>query len=256
MIPKSELDSLFFSIVIPTYNAEKTLEKCLKSIIIQNFKMSEIIIIDNLSTDSTYDLVESLKKSFLNLRFISESDLGIYDAMNKGVTYSSGKWIYFMGADDYFFNENVLQLVYQKIANLKTRFIYGNVIFHHSGIVYGERFNLSKLIQEKNICHQGIFYEKSIFSQIGQYNTNCKVYADRDFNIRCFLNSKYTKPVYINAIIAIYNELDGFSAKNEDSYFRILQNRYLIQLKKSIKYRITDTLKKIFFRIHAVYNNL
>lgn len=256
VISKTQLHTPFFSIVIPTYNAERTLEKCLKSISIQNFKMFEIIVIDNLSSDSTYDLVESFKKSCLNLRIISESDSGIYDAMNKGVSCSSGKWIYFMGADDYLFNENVLQLVYQEIAGTKTRFIYGNVIFQHSGIVYGERFNLSKLIQEKNICHQGIFYEESIFSEIGQFNLKCKVYADRDLNIRCFLRRKYAKPVYINAIIAVYNELDGFSAKNEDSHFRNLQKGYIIQLKNSVKYRIIETLKKMFFRIHAVYNNL
>ncbi len=256
MISKSELHSIFFSIVIPTYNAEKTLEKCLGSIIIQKFKWFEIIIVDNLSTDSTCDLVETFKKFFENLRFISEADSGIYDAMNKGMSLSNGKWVYFMGADDRFFDQNVLQSVYQNTVNSKTKFIYGNVIFNHSGVKYGEKFNLSKLIEEKNICHQAIFYEKSIFSQIGQYNIKCKVYADRDFNIRCFLKSKYTKPFYINSIIAIYNELDGFSAKNEDSCFRNIQKGYIIQLKKSIKYRITIIFKKIFFRINAIYNKL
>lgn len=246
----------FFSVIIPTFNSEIYIEECLNSIFIQTFTDYEIIIVDKYSNDKTSEIVNKKRIKQQNISFFVSRDNGIYDAMNKGVSFSKGKWIYFMGSDDRFFDENVLQLVYQKIQISKTKFIYGNVIFRYSQTKYGEKFNLAKLIEEKNICHQGIFYEKSVFSQIGKYNVKCKVYADRDFNIRCFMNRKFTRPIYINSTIAYYNEVDGFSAKNEDHYFRKLQGIYLSELQKTIIYKVINTIKKIQFTVNAIYRNL
>ena len=86
------------SIIIATINASKTIKRCLDSIIIQKEPSVEIIIIDGLSTDSTEEIVQTYGNE-IDI-FISESDLGIYDAWNKGISVSSGNWIMFVGADD------------------------------------------------------------------------------------------------------------------------------------------------------------
>ena len=92
----------FISIIIPTFNAESTILKALESILQQTFKDFEILIIDGLSKDKTIEIVENLKDSRIKIH--SDKDIGIYDAMNKGIHYAQGKWLYFIGSDDYLYN--------------------------------------------------------------------------------------------------------------------------------------------------------
>src|ERR1700730_11011275 len=91
------------SIIIVTYNAENTLQRCLDSIYIQAYPEIEIIVIDGNSTDNT---VEILKRNSSRIAFWkSEPDEGIYDAMNKAIKHITGKWVYFLGADDELFSD-------------------------------------------------------------------------------------------------------------------------------------------------------
>ena len=90
-----------FSIIIVTCNSEKYLEGCLKSILKQNFKNYEIIIIDNKSQDRTLDIITKYKKSIDFWK--SKKDKGIFDAMNKGIKHSKGKIISILNSDDLFY---------------------------------------------------------------------------------------------------------------------------------------------------------
>ena len=90
--------SYFFSILIATKNSEKYLQRCLDSLRVQSFSEYEIIIIDDLSNDSTAQIVQENKE--LIKYFISEPDEGIYDAWNRGLNYATSEWIIFLGSDD------------------------------------------------------------------------------------------------------------------------------------------------------------
>jgi glycosyltransferase involved in cell wall biosynthesis len=74
------------SIIVPTYNSEATIERCLDSIALQTFSDFEVCIIDGGSTDRTIEIVNCFQDILKNLRVTSESDKGIYDAMNKGIS--------------------------------------------------------------------------------------------------------------------------------------------------------------------------
>ena len=86
------------SVIIATYNSEKTIALAIKSVLEQNYKSLDLIIIDGNSTDNTLEIIKSFNDN--RIRCISEPDEGIYDAWNKGVMLSQSERIIFIGSDD------------------------------------------------------------------------------------------------------------------------------------------------------------
>src|SRR5258708_1387752 len=110
-----KMDSPFFSIIIPTHNSAKKLSPCLESIISQSFQNFEIIIVDGASSDDTFSVVNHYREANSNIRWFSEKDRGIYDAMNKGTSVAQGEWIYFLGSDDRLYENDTLRKVSMSI---------------------------------------------------------------------------------------------------------------------------------------------
>jgi glycosyltransferase involved in cell wall biosynthesis len=207
--------SPFFTIIIPTFNSGKTLQNALSSILFQSFSDFEILIIDGISNDNTIKIVKENAEKDKRIRFISEKDDGIFDAMNKGIELSFGEWLYFLGSDDQLHDSSVLNSVFDNVQNTRFNFFYGNIL-SSKGIYDGE-FDSEKILK-KNISHQAIFYRKNIFNQIGNYNTRYKTHADWDFNIRCF-SSDFISVKYLNIIIADFAK-GGVSSRHEILFFR------------------------------------
>lgn len=196
----------FFSIVIPTYNSAKNLESCIKSILNQTFRNYEIIIVDGLSEDETCSIVAKCADD--RIKIGSEKDNGIYDAMNKGITRSSGNWLYFLGSDDKLYDDRVLEDIRKIIKKTGRKLIYGdvkilgNTSWASDGSIYDGQFDLKKLVK-KNISHQGIFYDAAfIRKEIGFFNPKYRVCADWDLNMRCW---KKTKFKYFKRTIALFS---------------------------------------------------
>ncbi|APG60115.1 glycosyltransferase family 2 protein [Christiangramia salexigens] len=217
----------FFSIIIPTYNSEDNLMAALVSLKNQIYNNYEVIIIDNLSSDNTVLIAKQFLKNLPAVKIISEKDKGIYHAMNKGVKMSSGKWLYFMGADDKLYDGFVLKKIYDKVASDKigVEVIYGNVKSNYFNNLYDGKFSKYK-IARKNICHQAIFLKKSVFSKIGGFNLKYKVLADWEHNIRWFY-SKRIKHLYIDLVVADYGE-GGFSSQHTDKKFHRDKNHLIV----------------------------
>ena len=97
------------SIITVAYNSAKTIEDTIKSVLSQNYVDIEYIIIDGKSSDATLDIVNTYHQNIS--RVISETDQGIYDAMNKGIKVATGQIIGFLNSDDVFENKNVLSLI-------------------------------------------------------------------------------------------------------------------------------------------------
>lgn len=202
------------SIILPTFNSNNVIVNALTSIISQSFKNFEVIVIDNVSTDGT---VEKVKDLFYNERIhiLSEKDSGIYDAMNKGISLAKGEWLYFMGADDVFDNEHVLETVAQNLSD-HVDILYGDVMWMPDNIKEEGVWNYQQLLNQ-NINHQRIFYRRALFPLLGEYKLEYKVAADYELNIRLFCNDSVAKK-YIPVTIAHYNS-DGFSANKTDEVF-------------------------------------
>lgn len=208
-----------FSIIIPTYKSEATIKNCLNSIISQSFGDWEIVLQDGISDDKTIEYVKEFSDD--RIRFYSEKDLGVYDAMNKAIKKTNGTWIYFLGSDDYLYDNEVLNNVFRRIQNVDTRIVYGNVLINgdcewaKDGSFYDGVFSLRKILQ-KNICHQSMFFKKSIFHDYGYFNTSYKIESDWDYNLKLYSKESF---FYIPETISVFNT-GGLSSGKRDAIFQ------------------------------------
>jgi len=204
------------SIIICTYNAGECLGNALNSLLTQTYKDFEVVIMDSASVDETLDIIKDYENKFDGgLRWVSEKDDGIYDAMNKGVDLATGDWVYFLGADDILFDDGVLDKISENMTK-ENDVLYGNVEWGGGGKIYDGKFSALKIMEE-NICHQAIFFRKQVFEKIGKFEVKYKAWADWAFNLKWFCNEDI-KNKYVNLVIARYNT-DGFSSEGDDMTF-------------------------------------
>lgn len=225
------------SIIIVTFNASKTLSHAILSVNNQQYCNTELIIIDGASTDGTVDIIRGYNESVSFWK--SETDAGIYDAMNKGIAHATGKWILFLGADDKLC-EGVLNDIFSGNNYHSTDLIYGKVIFSKSRKVFGGESNYKKLITG-NIPHQAIFYSKALLHNFRGYNLRYKILADYDLNLKIFEQDKVQKQ-FINKEIAVFcstgvsnRTIDYLFFSDKLSYF-ISTNRLSKKDKRLAKY--------------------
>jgi len=171
------------SIIIPVFNAEEFLQRALNSILSQKYKNIELIVIDGGSTDDTLNIISRIENVII--KWVSESDKGIYDAMNKGVKMAQGDWIYFLGTDDILVN--CLDKVTGFLRSPK-HIYYGDVYLPGKNKVYSGRFKWHTLVS-KNINHQSIFYPRQVFD-LYQYDLKYPVLADYELNLRIWGEGK------------------------------------------------------------------
>ena len=199
------------TVITVVYNAAVTMEQTILSVINQSYNNVEYIIIDGGSSDGTLDIIRKYEHAIDY--WVSESDGGIYDAMNKAVSVASGEWIYFLGADDVLVN--VLNDLAPSFSNHNTIY-YGDVYMIRRHLLYDGPFNALKLALD-NICHQAIFYPSMVFKKY-TFDTKYKVWADYHLNMRCYGDSAFSF-CYVNKLIAIFNDYLGVSAKVDDPQF-------------------------------------
>ena len=194
--------SCFFSIVIATKNAEKHLQTCLDSLRGQSFYDFEIIIIDDLSIDTTAQIVQANRK--LVKHFISEPDEGIYDAWNRGLNYTSGEWIIFLGSDDIMLPGTLLKYFNVLSKNMEVKFLSSKVeikkIDSRFGREFGEEFNMSKMRKYMCVAHVGAVHHRSLFLEFGSFNISYKICGDYEFLLRL---TERVQTTYIDEVTCI-----------------------------------------------------
>jgi glycosyltransferase involved in cell wall biosynthesis len=233
-------DNITFSIIIPTFNCEELIKNTLDSIIAQDNNLYECIIIDGLSKDKTVDIIEQYVKKNSNIRYISEKDSGIYDAMNKGICLARGKYLYFIGVGDRLCR-NALDNIYRQIDD--EDFVYGNVYFDYERIKEGGELKKIDLVYSC-LCHQAIFYKRDIFNLVGKYDFKYKIVADNMLNKKIFADDNISKK-YIDIDVAHFlgggasqgfNIISDFKDENHyaDELIEIFNRSYLRDAYKCI----------------------
>jgi glycosyltransferase involved in cell wall biosynthesis len=210
------MQTTFFSIVTVCKNPGISLIETLQSLKMQTYGEFELIVVDGGSADGT---VQFLQGSPLVKKYVSEPDKGIYDAMNKGITLASGKYIYFLNCGDSFHAANVLENVASECNRTDADFIYGNTCLidsknntsslkDHAGV---DKFYLF----HKPINHQAIFAKKTLFEKVGVFDLGYKVKADHEWIMRCFVSG--CRFQYVPIVVSNY-VLYGFAFQNRGKY--------------------------------------
>ena len=211
---KRNSNLLQLSIIIPTFNSGKILRRALESVASQTYQNWEVWIVDGRSTDNTLEVANNYAEIDSRISYISEPDRGIYDAMNKGIKLAEGEWLYFMGSDDVLYSNKVLSNFFEKKDLNGIKFLYGNKTTN--GSWYGGEFDIKRIITQ-NINHQCIFYHKTLFQEIGNYEIKSITAADYLFNMKVFATNG-TRCHYIDETVANFGT-GGASSVLYDSYF-------------------------------------
>ena len=132
------------SIVTVSFNSQNTISDTINSVLHQTYPDIEYIIVDGKSSDNTVNVIEGLKDKFNGrLRFISEPDNGIYDAMNKGIKMATGEIVGLLNSDDIFANNLVIEKIVNTFKTINAQCIYGNLVLFYKN-------DTNKVIRESN----------------------------------------------------------------------------------------------------------
>lgn len=241
---------VLFTIIIPTYNASKTISACVDSVLQQTFPGVEVLIVDGLSTDSTIEIAKSFKDS--RIKIVSEKDDGIFDAMNKGIDLAAGEYLFFLGADDVL-TQDILKVLTQTINFGEYDLVYGKVQYPNR--FCGEEYKAESLTKEMMLNpfihlfmhHQGTFIRKELFRQFGKYELQYPIGADVHFFMKV-IDHPSVKKKYIDKVITRVGDR-GISAATEEVKLRYefpaLAKKYLnVDVDNKLYYR---TLAKYYF---------
>jgi len=172
------------SIITPCLNSEKTIKDTMESVLKQTYKNIEYIVVDGGSTDGTMEIVKAYHSRFHGrMKYVSEKDNGIYEAMNKGIKLSSGRIIGIINSDDYYQYDAVSNIV-ENMTDEKYQVVYGflNVI-DKKGRVTIAKENHRNLLNEM-IPHPTCFLTREIYRDYGMYSKHFRLAGDYDLMLR------------------------------------------------------------------------
>ena len=187
------------SLITITFNSAKTLSDTIKSVFKQTYPDIEYIIVDGASKDNTIAIIKNYEYVFKDkIKWISEPDKGLYDAMNKGIQMATGDVIGILNSDDFFTSNHILQQVsdaFEKNNNIDA--VYGDIHFvNPNNLEKCVRYYSSKVFKRSLMrlgfmpAHPSFYMRKACFEKYGLYKTDYKIAADFEFLLRVIFKYK------------------------------------------------------------------
>jgi len=199
-----------FSLITPTYNSAATIARTIDSVLAQNYPDLEYIIVDGLSNDKTAEIVRAYQDK-INIKFVSEKDSGIYDAMNKGIKMASGEIVGILNSDDFFADDKVLESVAAEFADKNIEGVYGDIQYFSDNVNKISRYWRTEEYRENKlnngwiIPHPALFLRRAVYDKCGLFKTDFKIAGDYEFILRLLkiykINVKYLPQV----LVRMYN---------------------------------------------------
>lgn len=209
------------SIIIATYNASKYLKTALDSIVAQNYRHLNLILIDGNSTDNTVQIIREYEGHISY--WVSERDNGIYDAWNKGVKKATGEWIMFLGSDDCLL-PGALQAYSDFIAPVSNDvdFVSSKVNLTDINLipyrVAGWPWEWPRFQHVNTIAHPGSMHSRRLFEKYGYFSTAYKICGDYEFLLRPRAS---LRAAFMNRVTVAFRTggvSDGYAAIRESFY--------------------------------------
>ena len=193
------------SIITVCYNSAKTLEHTIQSVLGQDYPEIEYIVVDGASKDGTLEIIQKHQSTIS--KWISESDRGMYDAMNKGIAMATGEVIGILNSDDVYMNNHAVSDLISKMQKDHADVVFADLIlvdesqpekilrYYDSGQFNPDRFRFGWMP-----AHPTVFVKKRIYDEVGLFKTDYQIAADYEMLIRILAVNKtsYTylaKPV-------------------------------------------------------------
>ncbi|MBQ4206445.1 MAG: glycosyltransferase [Bacteroidales bacterium] len=199
------------SLITATYNSAETLRDTMQSVLNQTFKDVDYIIVDGGSKDATLDIVKEFEPLFEGrLRWVSERDKGIYDAMNKGVKMAQGDIVGILNSDDFFASDKVLETVNNAFTKNPTiegiyadvRYVDWNDTSKTVRMFSGKDFKREKLCWGKMPPHPSFYVKRECYEKYGFYSLDYPICADYDMFVKMIwigdINTLYINDVFVN----------------------------------------------------------
>ena len=215
------------SVITPSLNCEKYIEKAIQSVKTQSYPEIEYLVIDGYSTDGTVDVINRYCDHIDY--FISAKDSGIYNAMNKGIKNASGDVLFFLNADDRFCDSEVVSDIMDYFnASVDLELLYGNVLLEqsHGNTRWHQNPEFSrKSLAKCTINHQAIFTRKEVFSRTNGFSEKYKIVSDYAWLIE--LAHTGVNNMHIERDITIVGT-EGLSHTTEwgDERLAVMRNHY------------------------------
>ncbi|MEN8155046.1 MAG: glycosyltransferase family 2 protein [Acidobacteriota bacterium] len=239
------------TIITVVFNDIEFLEETILSVINQDYSDIEYIVIDGGSIDGSLGIIKKYDDQISN--WISETDKGIYDAMNKGVVLSTGEVISFLNSGDLFQSNDVISKVMSSFLKSEVNLCYGDLVYVSRDLKRELRHwrsgELSSTQIDKGILlpHPVFFARKKMFNDHGSFNTKYKISADFDLILR-FIKSAELSANYIPEVLVQMRD-GGISNKNPVNIFKANLECYRILKENGVKYPAIKIVKKISSKI-------
>lgn len=244
------------TIITVTYNSEKYLEDCIRSIQQQSYKHIEYIVVDGKSTDGTLSIIK--KYDAFITRWISESDRGMYDAINKGMEMSSGDIIGILNSDDMLENDQVIQEIVQAFQEQQVDSIYGDLDYVDPDDVQkiyriwkGKPYKRSLFHQGWMPAHPTFYFKREIFEKYGGYENHFYSAADYELMSR-YLYKNHVTAYYIPKLL-VKMRRGGQSNNSIKKRLRANRRDYLAMKKNGVPFPFIVSILKPLGKLHQYY---
>lgn len=212
------------SIITVARNALPALKETISAIAEASIRDLELIVVDGASTDGTPEYLAGLQSKIV--RYVSEPDTGIYNAMNKGIRMASGEFVYFLNAGDRLTSLEALEFAMRSLGSGDV--YYCDVLLNENEMVrlqkYYKQLSLAFWLRE-HMCHQAVFFRREMFTDLGLYEEGYRFAADYDVLLHAWVRGK--KFEHVDVAIATY-DMHGVSSQRQN-HPKVLREYKLIQ---------------------------
>lgn len=209
------------TIVTINRNNATGLEKTLQSVVAQTFKDFEWVVIDGASTDGSVEVIKKYESKFAHLKWISEPDSGIYNAMNKGLRMASGEYIQILNSGDCLAADDVTEKMLDELEKAGCPSIfYGNMIkcFSNGKRMVDKCFAGQEItmlgMYTGTLNHDPAYIRRDLFEQYGYYDENLKIVSDWKWYLQAIILGD-EKPQYVDLDVTLF-DMTGISETNKD----------------------------------------